>query len=502
MVDMIGFGSTRALGLGVALALLVAAGVWIAAFGDYNGDSGGLAQKPGQAGCVSVDGSGGYSDAAEAGECALARAVGLPSSLVLSRDGRNAYVAAHREAVAILDRDSRSGVLTVKRGPTGCLSRDGTAGGERARRQGQPPELSRPRACTTARALFGVTDVALSPDGRNAYVGSADGVAIFDRDTAGGALTQQRGDAGCLTATGAERGRRTGRRACTRARGLYGARSVTVSPDGRTVYVTSVDVLAFARDVRTGALTQAPGRAACVAATPKGVGGTDCVADPATDGATSVEISPDGRHAYAASGAAGSAGAIAILDRDRASGALTPKPGRAGCVAQSGACGRATGLRGAAAVAVSADGANAYAVSSLGCTVAVFDRERGSGKLTQKAGAAGSATRHGDSGACDNRGPGDRSGFTGGSVTLSPDGRTVFVTARAGVAMYARDPRGGALRYEGCVSDDGEGTCEDVKALNIPISPVVSPDGRDLYIAARGGDALAAFDIPRGGRRR
>jgi sugar lactone lactonase YvrE len=153
-------------------------------------------------------------------------------------------------------------------------------------------------------------------------------------------------------------------------------------------------------------------------------------------------------------------------------------------------------LRGAAAVMTSPDGANAYVVSFLGCAVAVFDRDAASGALVQKPGAAGSATRHGDSGACDNRGAAEGSGAAGGDVTVSPDGRTVFVTARAGVAMYARAP-GGALRYAGCVSDNGEGTCEDVRALNAPAAPAVSPDGRNLYVAAFGGDAIAAFDVPR-----
>jgi hypothetical protein len=63
--------------------------------------------------------------------------------------------------------------------------------------------------------------------------------------------------------------------------------------------------------------------------------------------------------------------------------------------------------------------------------------------------------------------------------------------------MYARAARGGALTYKGCVSDDGEDTCDDVKALNIPVAPVVSPDGRNLYVGVQGGDAVAAFDFPR-----
>jgi DNA-binding beta-propeller fold protein YncE len=488
------FGSTRGLALGLVLALAVAAGVWIVAFGDYNGDSGGLRQKPGRAGCVSVDGTGGFSDAARAGECAVAAAVGLPAALALSRDGRNVYVAAHREAVAVLDRDPRSGVLAPRRGRTGCSSRDGTPGGERGRRLHGGGALGRDRTCSTGRALFGVTDVALSPDGRNAYVGSADGLAVFDRDARGG-LTQKRGAAGCLTRTGAARGSR--RRPCGRAPGLYGASSVTVSPDGRTVYVTSVDLRAFDRDRRTGALTPIAGRAGCVAATRAGEDGTHCVADPAAVGATSLAISPDGRHAYAASGAeAGGAGAVAVLARDRATGALTPLRGRSGCIAASGGCRRARGLRGAAAIALSPDGANVYVVSFLGCAVAVFDRDAGTGALVQKRGGGGSATQHGDSGACSNRRAAAGNGFAGGAVAAGEDGRTVFVLARAGVAMYARG-RGGALRYLGCVSDDGEGTCEDVRALNAPVAAVVSPDGDDLYVAAAGADAVAAFDVPR-----
>jgi DNA-binding beta-propeller fold protein YncE len=494
-VDMSQFGSTRGLLLGLVLALVVATGAWLAVFGDFNGDSGGLTQKGGRAGCVSVDGSGGFSEGANAGECAVAEAVGLPTALVLSPDGHNVYVGGHREAVAVLDRDPRSGALAARRGPSGCISRDGTAGGERARRlQGTSSPPARAGTCAVGRGLFGVLGVALSPDGRNAYVGSAEGLAIFDRDASGG-LTQKRGDAGCVTATGTDR--TSGRRSCDRARGLESVSSVAVSPDGRTVYVTSVDVLAFARDARAGALTPIPGRAGCVAATRAGQGGRDCVADPAVAGATSLTLSGDGRQVYAASGSdAGGAGGVAILARDPSTGALTPPAGRRGCIAQAGACTRARGLRGTAAVATSHDGASVYAVSFLGCAVAVFDRDASSGAVVQKPGAAGVATRHGDSGACDNRRTVSGGLAAGGDATVSPDGRTVFVTSRAGVAMYAR-ARDGALRYLGCVSDTGEGTCDDVRALNAPTAPVVSPDGRDLYVAAFGGDAIDAFDMPR-----
>lgn len=496
MVNVEDYGGARSLGFGIVLALVVAVGVYLAVFGDFNADSGGLEQKDGRAACVSVDGTGGFSDDSTEGECSVARAVGLPTALALSPDGRSAYVAAHREAVATLTRDPRTGVLKAPGGRAGCHSRDGTPGGERARKLRAPRALGRERSCTVARGLFGAGDVVVSPDGRNVYVGSADGLAIFDRDARSGTLRQKPGRSGCITLTGAERGGRIERPTCERAAGLYGAGSVALSPDGRTLYVTSAEVLAFRRDSATGALARIPGREGCVAATRRGAGGIPCRAHPAIDGATAITVSPDGRHAYATAGAdADATGAIAILARDSDSGALTPVAGRAGCIARRGDCGRARGLGGAAALAFSPDGSDAYIVSVLGCTLAIFDRE--SGALRQRAGDAGTAGDHGDSGACANRREGDRTGFTGGAVTVSEDGLRVVVTARAGVALYSRAARGGALDYEGCVSDDGEGSCEDVKVLNVPIAPVISPDGRHLYVAIQGGDAIAAFDLPR-----
>jgi len=494
------YGETIGLAVGIVLAFAVVLVTYGVFFGDYNGADGGLKQKDGKAACVSVDGSGGFSEQAAADDCAVARGVGLPSALTMSADGRNLYVAAHREAVTVLDRNPTSGVLAAKAGRTGCVSRDGTPGGERARRLRQPAAAGRSQSCAVGRGLFGVTDVALSADGRNAYVGSADGLAIFDRSSSGGALTQKAGEAGCITRTGNQRGADSRSGGCARARGLNEVSSVTVTPDGRTVYVTSVDVLAFRRDTQTGELTQIEGRPGCVSATTDGADGAVCTADPEIGGATSIVVSPDSRQVYAASGTdAGGTGAVTILERSRRTGGLTPVSGRGGCVSQDPACTNATGLRGAGAMVISRDGASAYVLSFIGCTVVVLDRDRQTGALTQKPGAAGTATVHAAKGACSNRRVGEENGFTGGGLALSADGRTLVVSARAGLAIYGRAARGGALSYKGCVSDDGEEKCEDVRALNIPVAPVVSPDGRNLYVGVQGGEAIAAFDLPRPG---
>src|SRR5690606_6310504 len=109
-------------------------------------------------------------------------------------------------------------------------------------------------ACADGVALEGPASVAVSPDGRNVYVAAdfSDAVAVFARDRRTGALTQLAGADACVSEDG------TGG-ACAVGVGLDAPIGVTVSPDGRNVYVASVisdAVTVFARDGRTGALTQ------------------------------------------------------------------------------------------------------------------------------------------------------------------------------------------------------------------------------------------------------
>ena len=67
------------------------------------------------------------------------------------------------------------GDLTQKADPDGCITDVATAG------------------CTTGKALNGAYSVTVSPDGKSAYVASSqsDAVAVFDRDTTTGKLTQK-----------------------------------------------------------------------------------------------------------------------------------------------------------------------------------------------------------------------------------------------------------------------------------------------------------------------
>jgi DNA-binding beta-propeller fold protein YncE len=116
------------------------------------------------------------------------------------------------------------------------------------------------------------------------------GIRAADAAATTGDLTQKPGLAGCWSAGGS----------CSPGTGLAGARSVTVSPDGRSAYAASqgrsaVSVFDRAAD---GTLTQKPGTAGCISET----GAGPCVDGMALDSARSVTVSPDGRSAYVASG--------------------------------------------------------------------------------------------------------------------------------------------------------------------------------------------------------
>jgi 6-phosphogluconolactonase (cycloisomerase 2 family) len=126
--------------------------------------------------------------------------------------------------------------------------------------------------------LAGAWSVAVSPDGSHLYAASFsdNAVAVFSRNATTGALTfvemKQDGQGG--------------------VDGLGGARSATVSPDGSHLYVASQGdraVAVFSRNATSGALT-------FVEMQKDGVGGVDGL-----NGAISVTVSPDGKHLYIAS---------------------------------------------------------------------------------------------------------------------------------------------------------------------------------------------------------
>ena len=85
----------------------------------------------------------------------------------------------------------------------------------------------------------------------------------------------------------------------------------------------------------------------------------------------SVAVDPDGMSVYAASG---DSDAVARLNRNPTTGAITQSAGTSGCVSETGAgtCATATGSSTPSSVAVAPDNKSVYVAS--GGAVARFDR--------------------------------------------------------------------------------------------------------------------------------
>jgi DNA-binding beta-propeller fold protein YncE len=331
-----------------------------------------------------------------------------PTSAALSPDGRNLYLASwafdphgdrsdNYSDLAVFARDRTTGALRQ----LGCLG-PSTRGG-----------------CTAGRGIYGPESVAVSPDGRNVYVASSGGLAVFARDSRSGALRQLAGSAGALR--------------------QFSSVVVAVSPDGRNVYaVTSSNdreaLFAFRRNPR-GALT----KVGCVAN--PGLKAAGCTAAASFVGpwfCYSLALSPDGRSLYV-----GSCGDLTVFSRNGAGG-LT----QTGCIDASGPPGRPcagdTGTEPQTSIAVSRDGRNLYFAFNIG-------RKTQPGGITVFARAANGAltrlscfTETGSHGACTKA----RGLESPRALALSPDGRNLYSSGFVGreccrdgdVGVFRRTP--------------------------------------------------------------
>ncbi len=229
---------------------------------------GSLTQGPGTAGCVSHGGGQG---------CAVARALASPEEVAVTPDSRHVIVAASRSSAVAVLRAGPDG-LSQADGAAGCIARGGGTEG-----------------CGVGKALAGAVDLAISRDGRFVYVASsiADAVAILRRDRATGVLTQSLTRRGCISQSG-------GGGLCIAGRGLDEVWGIALSPDGRNLYGVSskVNMLsANARDQVSGQLSPLPGRFACFIR----AGGFGCPEGRGLTVAVAVTVSPDGRNVYVAS---------------------------------------------------------------------------------------------------------------------------------------------------------------------------------------------------------
>ena len=312
--------------------------------------------------------------------------------------------------------------------------------------------------------------IASSPDGRQLYAGvgvagAFTGLQIFDVDDRTGAVTARPGPRGCFVAPAQAVN-------CTKLDALTGqdvAFDIAMSPDGANLYMATLAgaVLDFFRSGETGELAYLN----CV-----GTGG-GCKPLSAGQDVRSVAVSPDSRNVYIRG-----MNGLAVLDRNPSTLGIEQKPGFDGCFSE-GAPANCTDVDGLADVgykiAVAPDGQQVYVTTSNPGGVTTFNRES-DGKLRYIQGTCISAD--GASGAspqrCQNGGPALTTAYV---LTMSPDGRAVYVAGLSGMTSYFRDEHG-ALTRTGCYG--ATAGCTPVPGGLANVLDVAVTPGNDEVIAA------------------
>ncbi len=315
-----------------------------------------------------------------------------------------------------------------------------------------------------------------------------------------GKLVQLPGPRGCLVDRSSvvvpQVGHSAAGGACGSARALkgpgpfLGSQAVTLSPDGRYLYIASSrsDAIAiFRRNRHNGALRQRKGSKGCIAAR----GGSGCATAIGLDGPNSVAVSPDGRNVYATARASS---AVTVFRRNRSTGALRQLPG--GCISalMLPGCTPGRALQGPDVVTVSPDGANVYVGAFFGNAVATFDRAGSNGALTQPADASGCITAAATSGCATGLALNAPEG-----MAISGDGTSVYVATALSnaVLVLVRDPSSGALTQaadgSGCIVDSALAGCTTGVQLSGANAVAVAPRDDDVYVTSLFSNSVTSF---------
>lgn len=402
-------------------------------------------------------------------DCARsAPGLGTPLGLAISPDGRSVYVAAYVDgAVAHLRRNKRTGKLRS----AGCV---------------ESPPLA---ACAAeAQGLGGVTAVAVHPNGRHVYaVSGGDGALMhLKRNKRTGKLTYAR----CIADTV------EGVACPARVPGLSGANDLAISRDGRSLYVAAVGshaITHFRLNKRTGA----PRFAACIEDDDAPTDQCSARRQGLWE-ARAVEVSRNGKFVYVVSGGNHDPviplrdAAVAYFKRNKKSGALKGR----GCIADNDHLGdddcggrRADGIYDAWSLGLSPDGRFLYAGTFSTGAFGVFAVRNGVPSFRYCVEAplrpppcAVTAQA------------------IGRSVAFAFDsrGRSMYVATARGIQPFIRQPRSGILAERPCIDDDDaapyDASCQRrANGLLGATALAVSPDDRFLYAASSNEDAVSVF---------
>jgi DNA-binding beta-propeller fold protein YncE len=387
--------------------------------------------------------------------------LGSANGVAVSPDGGSVYVASYGSNSISRFARGAGGELTF----SSCLANDGPAVG---------------CADLPYDSLKSARDVAVSRDG-TVYVVSASSHTLAHFVPSDGKLTYN----GCLGNDASYD--------CADLPGLpiNSASGVTVSPDGKSVYVAAAGSNSIAHFYRSGPDGQVVYDGCLGSTNVQGCGDLDGAP---LNGATAVATSPDGASVYVASASSHS---VAGFQRTGAEGQIgfgscwaAPSPTMQGCQALYVAP-----LAAARDVVVSPDGNSVYVVSPEANAVVHFHRSAADGKL-----AFADCFRAFDDpfDNCVDLPGAPTIGASG--IAMSADGGSLYVAGATGesVAWFSRATGDGKLTYQGCLSDTdafGQG-CVDLpdRPLRNARSIAVSPDGRSVYVASESSNSVARFD--------
>jgi DNA-binding beta-propeller fold protein YncE len=333
----------------------------------------------------------------------------------VSPDGKNVYSVAVVGALVEYSRNASNGALT----PIGCI----TAGAK---------PCASENVTENAIAMANPAAIAISPDGKNAYVVTKGGNALveFSRNAETGLLTE----IGCISGTNTE---------CTshEAKGVNNPYDVSISPHGENVYVTGYEkesVAEFSRNPATGLLTQLAFPNNCISGSTAAETGCSNERALGLKEPIGLVMSPGGENVYVAGGGTEGKGSIAVFAREP-SGALKQLAAPNGCISTfDRECAPGIAINGPEDLVVSPDGRNVYANSNKNNAVLEFRRES-SGALKQLA---------------------------------APN--TCIMTPKEEVSL--------------------EADCSEAKGLERTLGVAISPDGENVYASSSVEDDEAAFD--------
>lgn len=249
--------------------------------------------------------------------------------------------------------------------------------------------------------------------------------------------------------------------AATTVDGLTWAGALAMSPDGLYVYATSGSgttgddaIAVFARDPNDGTLTY-------IQLLKNLVGGVTGLDDP-----NNLTVTPDGRHVYVTTNKAGTSDTLVIFSRDQSNGELTYVT----TLTNGGtdALGNTITLfNGVSTVDVSSDSEYVYVGALTSNAVTVFSRNRYSGLLTQIQTIS------------------DGTNLAGvWTLTLSPDGKNLYIGVAEGLVVYNVDPATGLLSFSQNIDN---ATLTSVRSI------AITPNGQYLYATAVTDNALNIF---------